>query len=125
MARQLFSACSEAQEVGVPIGNIELARILVDLNNDYQIALVQPLINFLKNKQNSLALFKKDTYDLGLVLLQCSLMTELQEVSSYNLNELRQYYSPEWIQFLQGCLDENVITRLERNGPALMVFALD
>jgi len=35
VARQLFSALSEAQEHGVPVNNLRAANIHIDLNNDY------------------------------------------------------------------------------------------
>ncbi len=71
------------------------------MDNDYQLSSVQPLINFMKNKRNDSLDFKKDTKNLGWILLYCSLLSEFKRGSiKENLTELKIYYSAEWVQFL-------------------------
>jgi len=74
---------------------------------------VQPLINFLKHNIHSLTLFKQDTQDLASILLYCSLRKHFTGFGGVkeSLHELRQHYSPEWITFLTGILDQNVNRR--------------
>jgi len=72
---------------------------------------VQPLINYLKHKDSKLTSFKKDTYDLGMILLEISLLAEFKSDMEYNFEELKQYYSPEWINFLYRLTDVNISRR--------------
>ena len=96
---------------GIPHGRVDEPRVL-NCNGIYKLSPVMPIITWItEGVSNPVEVYKKDTKDMGEVLLSATTLGDRSESAENDLNAVSKKHSQAWNNFLRDVLRSDATLR--------------